>query len=315
MPDLVSVVIPCYNGAAFLAEAIASIYHQTYPQIELILVDDGSTDDTAAIAARYPDARYLYQPNQGVAIARNRGLAASSGEYLLFLDQDDRLLPHCIETALQQMVAHPDCAFVFGQSQMIDAAGNRVSEAPWIPVGGYEDLLRGKGNICPPSTVLFRQQPLVASGGFDAQFGMADDYDVYLKLARQFPIAQYAQTVVEYRQYESNQPIAKLIQLRSQTQAALDAQKPFVVDRPDDRVALEAGETHWQYFWETILLHRWLKALWQGKWQDVRLAGQVLRRSPILFSAIYVYLSWWLQQAIQLPIKFFSKTLVSTRSS
>jgi glycosyltransferase involved in cell wall biosynthesis len=307
MSDLVSVVIPCYNGAAYLAEAIASVYHQTYPHIELILVDDGSTDDTAAIAARYPNAHYFYQSNQGVAVARNRGLQESSGSYLVFLDQDDRLLPCAIATALQQIKAHPECAFVVGQSQIIRADGSATNEfGSCLESCDYSILLRGKNNICPPSTVIFRRSPLLESGGFDPQFGMADDYDVYLKLARRFPVAYYSQVIVEYRKYEANQSIAKLIKLRTDTQKVMKAQKAFVNENPTYREALKAGETHWQYFWETILLHFWVKAVWRGHWEDVKTLWQVLGRSPILFSAIYIYLSWWIKQGILSIGKFFS---------
>jgi glycosyltransferase involved in cell wall biosynthesis len=315
-PDLVSVIIPCYNGAVHLAEAIASVYHQTYPRLELILIDDGSTDDTAIIADRYPAAHYIYQPNQGVAVARNRGLQESTGRYLLFLDQDDRLLPDGVAIALQQIQAHPECAFVFGQSQTIRADGSPVDEAvEHLEVCDYAALLRGQRNICPPSTVLFQRMPLVESGGFEAQFGMADDYDVYLKLARVLPIYQYFQPVVEYRKDETNQPIAKLIQLRGDTQRVMDAQKPFVAEHPGYADALQQGETHWQYVWETILLHCWVKAVWRGKWQEVNTLWCVLKRSPILFSAISVYLSWWMKQGILNLRKFFSQFAVSSSAT
>ena len=89
---LVSVVIPCYNQAHFLGEAIESVLAQTYPHLEIVVVDDGSTDNTGEVAARYPGVRYVRQENQGLAAARNTGLRHSSGDYLVFLDADDRLL-------------------------------------------------------------------------------------------------------------------------------------------------------------------------------------------------------------------------------
>src|ERR687890_856397 len=93
---LVSVVIPCYNQAHFLGEAIESVLAQSYPRFEIIVVDDGSTDDTSKVAARHPGGRYVYQNNQGVSAARNSGLARSEGEYVVFLDADDRLLPEAL---------------------------------------------------------------------------------------------------------------------------------------------------------------------------------------------------------------------------
>src|SRR5687767_14971026 len=82
---LVSVIIPCYNQARFLGDAVESALSQRYPRTEVIVVDDGATDDTAAVAARYPAARYVWQPNQGLSGARNAGWRASKGECLVFL--------------------------------------------------------------------------------------------------------------------------------------------------------------------------------------------------------------------------------------
>src|SRR5918995_1252705 len=111
---LVSVVIPCYNQAHFLVEAIESVLAQSYPRFEIVVVDDGSTDDTSEVAARYPGVRYVYQNNQGVSAARNSGLARSEGEYVVFLDADDRLLPEALEAGLRCLEARPECAFVSG---------------------------------------------------------------------------------------------------------------------------------------------------------------------------------------------------------
>src|SRR5215212_9690625 len=93
-PPLVSVVIPCYNQAHFLSEAIESVLAQTHPNFEIIVVDDGSTDNTSEVAARYPGVRHIRQDNQGLAAARNTGLRESKGTCLVFLDADDRLLPN-----------------------------------------------------------------------------------------------------------------------------------------------------------------------------------------------------------------------------
>jgi glycosyltransferase involved in cell wall biosynthesis len=298
MNDLVSIIIPCYNGAQHLGEAIASVFHQSHPAIELILVDDGSWDDTAAIAAQHPTARYIYQSNQGVAAARNRGIQESAGNYLLFLDQDDRLLRESVAIALRMLQAHPECAFVFGQCHTVQANGTPQSaQSATTPLPDYAALLRGKSNICPPSTVLFRRDPLVKSGGFDVRFGMADDYDVYLKLAYQYPIHQYADIVVEYRQDEANQPVTKLIQLRTDTLNVMRSQPTDL--SPEEAAALQEGQTHWQYFWETILIHCFVKSLWRRNRRDVKVLWGVLKRSPILFSAISVYVSWWIKNGIR----------------
>src|SRR5688500_2053614 len=100
---LVSVVIPCYNHGAYLPEAVASVQSQNYPSLEIIVIDDGSTDNTKAVAAGLTGITYFYQPNQGLSAARNAGIRHSKGEFLLFLDADDWLLPEAIETNVKYL--------------------------------------------------------------------------------------------------------------------------------------------------------------------------------------------------------------------
>ena len=106
---LVSVIIPCYNSARYLAETIESVLAQTYPRVEIILIDDGSTDATAQIAQDYP-VNYVYQANRGISAARNSGFLHSQGKYVLFLDHDDRLLPRGVEAGVKLLEEHPECA-------------------------------------------------------------------------------------------------------------------------------------------------------------------------------------------------------------
>src|SRR5215212_6268835 len=123
----VSVVIPCYNQAHFLGEAIESVLSQRYTDVEVIVVDDGSQDDTQGVASSYaardPRVRLVRQNNRGLAGARNRGLAESRGEYVVFLDSDDRLAEGALEVGVRELEANPDCAFVSGHYRPISADG------------------------------------------------------------------------------------------------------------------------------------------------------------------------------------------------
>jgi len=109
MPEsgLVSAIIPCYNQAHFLHEAIESVLAQSYPNFEIILVNDGSTDSTADVVRRYSPVRYVYQENAGLSSARNTGLKKSRGEYVVFLDADDRLLPEALQVGVDCCVSIP----------------------------------------------------------------------------------------------------------------------------------------------------------------------------------------------------------------
>jgi glycosyltransferase involved in cell wall biosynthesis len=118
---LVSVIIPCFNQGHFLATAIESVLQQTYPLVEVLVIDDGSQDTTQAIAARYASVRYFYQPNQGLAAARNTGLGRSQGTYLLFLDADDWLYPQAIALNIRYLEQNPGVAFVAGAYELVDS--------------------------------------------------------------------------------------------------------------------------------------------------------------------------------------------------
>jgi glycosyltransferase involved in cell wall biosynthesis len=153
--QLVSVIIPVHNGELFIAQAIDSILHQTHPLIEIIIVDDGSTDRTQDVCRRYFDIFYIHQFNQGVNVARNRGLQESRGQFVVFLDHDDRLLPSAIATGLMSAAGHPDAAFVFGLTRMINVDGSIVNQIPaTFAVANYELLLKAELRIAPPATVL-----------------------------------------------------------------------------------------------------------------------------------------------------------------
>lgn len=201
----VSVIVPCFNQAPFLAEAVESVLAQTYPSIELIVVDDGSDDNTAAVASRYEQVRYLHQANRGAPSARNAGLEASRGEMVAFLDSDDRLLPDAIELGAETLIARPDCAAAVGACRNIDAGGSRldVPHQPLIHTDHYVALLKSCF-ILSGSSVLFRRSALDEVGGFDAALVRGDDYDLYLRIARRFPIHCHGRVVTEYRRHSTS---------------------------------------------------------------------------------------------------------------
>ena len=112
--ELVSVVIPCYGQAHYLGEAIESVLAQTYPHLEILVIDDDSHDNASSIASRYPGVRCVREENAGMAGARNLGIRSTNGDFLVFLDADDRLLPEAIEAGLRELEEHPECAAAIG---------------------------------------------------------------------------------------------------------------------------------------------------------------------------------------------------------
>jgi len=201
---LISIVIPCYRQARFLPEAIESALQQTYPDIEVIVVDDGSPDNTAQVAQSYPSIRYFRQSHRGVSAARNTGLVLSKGDYLIFLDADDRLLPASVQMGMDILACNHELAFVFGPVQVIDSSGSRYDQRiPSIDQTPYAHLLQ-RNFIYSPGSVLFKRWVFSVVGGFDPSVDAVADYDFYLRVARSLSIAWHHEPVLEYRKHDSN---------------------------------------------------------------------------------------------------------------
>ena len=138
-----SVVIPCHNGSRYLREAVESVLAQGYRDLELVVIDDGSTDGSHEIVRSIARVTVYRQPRLGVSEARNAGLQLTTGEFVLFHDADDRLLPGAVATGLRAFAAHPRCGFVYGFSSQIDADGAPRPTRPPVPVpnASYDTIL------------------------------------------------------------------------------------------------------------------------------------------------------------------------------
>lgn len=281
-PDC-SVVIPCYNQAAFLGQAIDSVLAQTAAPVEIIVVDDGSTDDTGAIARSRPFVKLMTQTNRGVSHARNAGLRAASGSVILFLDADDVLLPEAIAIGRATLDQHKDIVAAVGRCQMIDAHG-APRATNWVaPVAGdaYRVLLR-TNFIWTPGAALFRREAVVAAGGFATAYPASADYGLYLRLARAGQMACHATPVVLYREHPGNMSRDPALMLKS-TLTALAAERRFVPAGLEQE--FRAGRRAWQdhYADRTAeLMHRLVRQP-GGLWPAVRLASTLLRHHPAGF--------------------------------
>lgn len=200
---LVSVVIPCFNQAHFLAEAIESVLQQSWPFLEVIVVDDGSTDDTRIVAATFNKVKYIYQENQGVSRARNAGIKNSKGQYLIFLDADDWLYPEAIVNNFQYLLKNPDLAFVSGAYDFVDANRQLINET-YNPIAGdhYIKLLEGN-YIGSPAAVMY-QRWVFNDKSFDFTVDACADYDLYLQITRDHPVVHQTNKVAAYRKHNFN---------------------------------------------------------------------------------------------------------------
>ena len=173
---LVTVVVAVFNGERFLRSALESLYAQDYDPFEVVFVDDGSTDGSAAIARSFPGIRYVHQENQGLAAARNRGLSLAHGDFLAYLDDDDLIPPHKLRRQAEYLVANPDVGCVLGRQQVMLELG--VEPPEWLK----RDTVFGDLDGIPFVSAMIRTQLLRDVGGFDPSYRFAEDRDLFVRL-------------------------------------------------------------------------------------------------------------------------------------
>jgi glycosyltransferase involved in cell wall biosynthesis len=199
----VSVVIPIYNYGRFLREALDSALAQTYPPLEVIVVDDGSTDDTPQVLAGYGDRiRAIRQDNHGVGAARNTGIAAARGEYIAFLDSDDIWRPGKLESEMARFAADPELGLVHCGAESFDNHGKTIS----VSLAGLEgwvaaDLLSLDREVIttPGSGIVVPKRIAEEVGGFDPRLQPSEDWDFCYRIAVRYRVGFVPEVFVRYR--------------------------------------------------------------------------------------------------------------------
>jgi GT2 family glycosyltransferase len=275
--SLVSVVIPCRNQAHYLGEAIESVLAQTHPALELLVVDDGSEDDSLEVAARYPGVRRLRQEQSGVAVARNRGLTEARGGFVVFLDADDRLLPNALEIGVGELRRNPEAAFAAGRPRDIGRGGEVIREGrqPLVTRDHYLKLLE-ECFVWSGSSLVYRREALEAVGGFNERRVAADDYELYLRLARSHPVVCHDAVVTEYRRHGSNTTRNAGLVLSSQIQV-LNGQKRHLRG-PEERAARRLGIRNTRAKQGEALVERAANAWRRREWGAVLASLRTLAR-------------------------------------
>jgi glycosyltransferase involved in cell wall biosynthesis len=202
MKESVSVVIPTYNLASFLPGAVAGVRAQGWPELEMVVVDDGSTDETAevlgALARENANLRWFRQENAGAAAARNRGIEESRGEFVAFLDADDVWLPGKLAAQFEALANKPEAAFSYTDVTLRRPDG--VDEDLACGVPGQPLLLQLLGgNLFATPTVLARRECFREVGLFDASLRTGEDWDMWMRLAAHFEHARVARPLTIIR--------------------------------------------------------------------------------------------------------------------
>lgn len=281
------VIIPCYNQARFLPEAVASVVAQTFTGWEIIIVDDGSPDDTALVAQRliaaFPERRIrlVRQDNRGLAAARNAGIEATRAPYILPLDADDAIEPEMLALAVAALDAHPEVGFVYTDVQRVGAERNILRTLPY-------SLERLRFECLMMPATLFRRKAWAQAGGF-RMFGAAqgyEDWDFWICLAEAgWKGMHIAQPLVRYRRTESSMlSHARRHDLELRAQIILDHRRLY---EPDAVAwATRVLSPAWSVNWRLRSPWRWLLA-YLGY---VALIAQ--RHPPLLLRAIVHPLFW-----------------------
>ncbi|PIQ84097.1 MAG: hypothetical protein COV75_04030 [Candidatus Omnitrophica bacterium CG11_big_fil_rev_8_21_14_0_20_63_9] len=202
---LVSVIIPTFNRAAMLREALESALRQTVKNIEVIVIDDGSTDDTFQVAQAAGDkVRYFLQPNQGVAAARNRGIREARGRYVAFLDSDDLWLPNKLERQIDYFRAHREVGLLYTRMWSYDVADPEKRQLEPKTVAKTFDALLNGPNTVTSSTVMVRRECFDLVGVFNPLLRASEDHELWLRIARRFPIAFLDEALAIYRRHKKS---------------------------------------------------------------------------------------------------------------
>jgi glycosyltransferase involved in cell wall biosynthesis len=245
-PSLVSVVIPCYNHSHYLPTAIESVLQQSHKEVEIVVVDDGSTDQTREVAQRYQQVKYVYQQNSGLSASRNTGIKHSSGQYLVFLDADDWLYPTALETNLRYLQQNPQLAFVSGAYDMVYVDENLTKEEKGeIPSGHYFHLLR-RNYIGMIAAVLF-QRWILEEFQYDTTLRACEDYDLYFRITRKYPVLHHTEKIAAYRIHTFN--MSSNIPLMLNTILAVRKRQEKELKTAAEKKAYKEGQNIWKDYY------------------------------------------------------------------
>lgn len=249
----VSVVLPVYNGERFIGEAIQSVLDQTFRDFELLVVDDGSTDNTETIVRQSKGPlTYHRQENQGAGAARNAGVASARGEWIAFMDADDIWETDKLAKQIEYLQTHPNVSFVYCDMDLIDSQGNLIKEG-FLSAALARRKRKGRRNLVSlafagqpfpyPSTVLCKRGLFLKSGGFSPHFAKNyhEDFELFARMAHISPLHFMPESLVRYRQNQRNEE-----RWNSNWGILLDSLMELWRDDPDRSAAVNR---HVAYHW------------------------------------------------------------------
>ncbi len=199
---LVSIVTPSLNQGAYVEETILSVKNQTYPRVEHIIIDGGSTDNTLDVIKKYDGAynmRWISEPDEGQSDAINKGWRMATGEILAYLNSDDTYMPRAVETAVRWLTDHPDVDMLYGDCSIIGKSGEVTGQYPAADFN-LAELLCGR-NMIPQPAVFLRKEVLDGVGYLDTNLHRTMDYDLWARIGLKCKVKYIPQLLASFRIY------------------------------------------------------------------------------------------------------------------
>jgi glycosyltransferase involved in cell wall biosynthesis len=257
----VSVILPTYNEEAYIVRALESIRRQTYSDIEVIIIDDGSADETVSLITEFDDPRIkLIQraSDTGITSALNRGIREAKGEYVARQDADDWSDPERLQRQVKFLNTNPDIAMVGTGAYLVDNNGDRIAKRHVLETPDVSDLMVHNEFI--HGSVMFRRDVVINVGGYDERFMTAEDYDLWLRLADKYSVANIDEPLYHFRQhdesiYGSNLETLKLYHVLATRRIAdsFDEELYAAITTDDPRKAIEMFTTEERTWFHTEL--------------------------------------------------------------
>lgn len=208
MPPVISVVTPSYNQGGFIEETICSVLDQDYPNVEHIVIDGGSTDDTLEVLRRYADRiTWLSEPDDGQADAINKGLGLAHGEILAYLNSDDTYLPGAFKRVVETFASYPEVGLVYGDCYAIDQRGQQYGLIKGHPFDVQRMIMRGE--FVPQQAAFWSRRAMETVGVFDATLHFCMDHDFFIRIGRQFPAVYLAQPLANFRFHADSKTVSR----------------------------------------------------------------------------------------------------------